>query len=59
MILSAASRLSDRQMVWVARKNNVESFNRLTTDYGVPATVWAAQFADVHAADVKAPTWRD
>jgi hypothetical protein len=59
MILSAASRLSDRQMVWVARKNNDESFTRLSTDYGVPATVWAAQFAEIHADDVKAPTWRD
>ena len=59
MILSAASRLRDRQMVWVARRNDDSPFYKLTTDYGVPATVWAAQFADVHAADVKAPTWRD
>ena len=48
MILSQASRLRDRQTVWVARKNNDESFYRLSTDYGVPATVWAAQFAEVH-----------
>ena len=59
MILSAASRLRDRQTVWVARRNDDSPFYKLTTDYGVPATVWAAQFADVHAADVKAPTWRD
>lgn len=57
MILTQASRISDRQTVWVARKNNGESFNRITTDYGVPATVIAAQFADVHADDVKTPTF--
>jgi hypothetical protein len=53
MILSMASRLADRQTVWVARKNDDSSFNRLTTDYGRPAYIWAAQFADVHAGDVK------
>ena len=55
MILSQASRLSDRQTVWVARKNDDSPFYKLTTDYGVPATVWAAQFAEVCASDVKAP----
>jgi hypothetical protein len=53
MILSQASRLADRQTVWIARKNNGESFNRLTVDYGRPATVWSAQFAEVHSGDVK------
>jgi hypothetical protein len=57
MILSQASRLTDRQTVWVARKNDDSPFYKLTTDYGVPATVWAAQFADVHAADVVTPSW--
>lgn len=55
MILAQASRLTDRQTVWVARKNDDSPFYRLTTDYGVPATVIAAQFADVFAADVAAP----
>ncbi len=55
MILSQASRLTDRQTVWVARKNDDSSFYRLTTDYGVPATVWAAQFADVHATNHACP----
>ena len=55
MILSQASRLSDRQTVWVARRNDDTPFYRLTTDYGVPATVIAAQFAEVHASDVVAP----
>lgn len=59
MILSAASRLRDRQTVWVARRNDDSPFYKLTTDYGVPATVWAAQFAEVHASDVKAPRWGD
>jgi hypothetical protein len=57
MILSVASRLSDRSLVWVARKNDDGKFNRLTTDYGVPATVWAAQFAEVNASDVREPQW--
>ena len=54
MILSQACRLRDRQTVWVARKNDDTPFYKLTPDYGVPATVWAAQFAEVHADDVKA-----
>ena len=57
MILSAASRLSDRLTVWVARKNNEESFNRITCPMGHSATVWAAQFADVYADDVRPVTF--
>ena len=59
MRLSPATRLADRQTVWVAYRNDGSKFYNLTTDYGVPATVFAAQFAEVHADDVKAPTWRD
>jgi len=55
MILSQATRLTDRQTVWVARKNDDTPFYKLTTDYGVPATVIAGQFADVFASDVAAP----
>ena len=53
MILSQASRLSDRQTVWVARKNNGESFTKITDPTGHPATVWAAQFAETFASDVR------
>ena len=53
MILSAASRLSDRSTVWVARKNDDTPFNRISTEWGIPAYVYAAQFAEVHADDVK------
>jgi hypothetical protein len=57
MILSQASRIHDRQTVWVARKNNDESFNRLTTNYGAAATTWSAQFAEAHANDVAPINW--
>lgn len=53
MILSMASRLTDRQTVWVSRKNNDESFNRISTDYGVSAVTIASHWAEVHAGDVK------
>jgi len=53
MRLSPASRLSTRETVWVAYRNDGSKFYNLTTDYGVPATVFAAQFAEVNAADVR------
>ena len=61
MILSQASRLADRATVWVARKNNDESFTRITCPSGHPASVWAAQFAEVHhdEAIAKLPTFED
>ena len=55
MILSQASRLSDRATVWVARKNDDSTFNPLTTDYGVPASCWAAQFADAYSNEAGSP----
>ena len=55
MILSQASRLSDRATVWVARKNDDSTFNPLTTDYGVPATALAAQFADAFSNEAGSP----
>ena len=60
MILSAASDLQTRQTRWVARKNDGESFYRLSTNYGVSAVSIAAQFADAHAADHSCPIsgWR-
>lgn len=53
MRLSPASRLSDRQTVWVAYRNDGSQFNRLTPPTGHPATVWAAQFSETHASDVR------
>ena len=55
MILSQASRISDRATVWVARKNDDSKFNLLTTDYGVAATAIAAQFADAFSNEVRSP----
>ena len=53
MRLSPASRLTDRQMVWVAYRNDGSKFNAVTDPVGHPATIIAAQFADAHADDVK------
>jgi hypothetical protein len=53
VILSAASRLSDRQTVWIARQSDDTPFNRTTTEWGIPAHVYAAQFAEVYAAEVR------
>jgi hypothetical protein len=49
MILSAACRLTDRQTVWVARQNDDTPFHRITTEWGIPAHAYAAQFAEVYA----------
>jgi len=61
MILAQASRLSDRAHVWVARKNDDSSFTRITPPSGHPATIWAAQFAEVHHDEAIAalPTFED
>lgn len=53
MRLSPATRLKDRQTVWVAYRNDGSAFNAITDPVGHPATVWAAQFAEAHAADVR------
>jgi hypothetical protein len=55
VILSAASRLSDRQTVWVARQSDDTPFNRTTTEWGIPAHVYAAQFAEVHSTVHRCP----
>jgi hypothetical protein len=57
MILSQATRLHDRQTVWVAYRNDGSKFNAITDPVGHPATIWAAQFADAHADDVTRPTF--
>jgi hypothetical protein len=57
MILSQATRLRDRQTVWVAYRNDGSKFNAITDPVGHPATIWAAQFAEAHADDVVTPTF--
>jgi hypothetical protein len=61
MILAQASRLSDRAHVWVSRKNNDESFTRLSCPSGHPAWAWAAQFAEQFHDDAidALPTFED
>jgi hypothetical protein len=57
MRFSPATRLNDRQTIWVAYRNDGSQFNRLTPPYGTTAAAWAAQFSETHAEDVKAPTF--
>jgi hypothetical protein len=57
MRLSPATRLSDRQTVWVGYRNDGSNFNAITDPTGHPATVWAAQFAEAHRNDVRAMQW--
>jgi hypothetical protein len=52
MRLSPATRLRDRQTVWVAYRNDGSAFNAITDPVGHPATIWAAQFAEAHADEV-------
>jgi len=64
MILAQASRLSDRAAVWVSYRNDGSAWNEcpdLVYPSGVPASVWAAQFAEVHhdEAIAKLPTFED
>ena len=58
MRLSPATRLKDRQTVWVSYRNDGTAWNQnpaMVYPSGVPATVWAAQFAEAHADDVLTP----
>ena len=48
MRFSPATRLADRQTIWVAYRNDGTCLNRL----GHPATTWAAHFAEAHADEV-------
>jgi len=57
MRLSPATRLQDRQTVWVAYRNDGSKFNRLTDPVGHPATLLAAQWAETYASDVVTPSW--
>ena len=49
MRFSPASRLRDRQMVWVGYRNDGTPFNR---HHGHAATIWAQQYAEINAGDV-------
>ena len=57
MRLSPATRLRDRQTVWVAYRNDGSNFNRLTDPAGHPATIWSAQFEDAFRSDVVPIQW--
>ena len=60
MRLSPATRLADRQTVWVSYRNDGTAWNEcpdMVYPSGVPATVWAAQFSEVHRTDVRAMQW--
>ena len=59
MRLSPASRLADRQTVWVGYRNDGSNFNAISAPTGHPATVLAAQFAEVHAQEAtdRLPQW--
>ena len=52
MRLSPATRLRDRQTVWVAYRNDGSTFNNITAPVGHPATIWTETFASAHATDV-------
>jgi len=52
MRFSPATRLQDRQTVWVAYRNDGSKFNAITDPVGHPASVLAAQFAETFAGDV-------
>jgi hypothetical protein len=52
MRFSPATRLTDRQTIWVAYRNDGTNFNRLTPPWGNTAASWAGQFAEAHADDV-------
>ena len=55
MRLSPATRLAVRQTVWVSYRNDGSAWNEcpdMVYPSGVPATVWAAQFSEVHHDEV-------
>jgi hypothetical protein len=60
MRLSPATRLTDRQTVWVAYRNDGSKFNAITDPVGHPSYVWAAQFAEARATEHRCPIsgWR-
>ncbi len=57
MRFSPATRLSTRETVWVAYRNDGTNFNRLTDPAGHPATIWSGQFEDAFRNDVRQMQW--
>ena len=57
MRFSPATRLTDRQIEWVAYRNDGSNFNRLTPPMGHPASVWSAHFAETFERDVRRAQW--
>lgn len=57
MRFSPATRLADRQTIWVAYRNDGTQFNNLTPPWGTTAAVWSAQYADAHRNDVRQMQW--
>lgn len=57
MRFSPATRLTDRQIEWVAYRNDGTNFNRLTPPMGHPASVWSAHFAETFEGDVRRAQW--
>jgi hypothetical protein len=55
MRFSPATRLTDRQTIWVAYRNDGSNFNRLTPPWGTTAAVWSAQYAEAHAGNHRCP----
>jgi hypothetical protein len=55
MRLSPATRLRDRQTVWVAYRNDGTVIDN--RHHGHPATVWSAQFEDAFRTDVRQAQW--
>jgi hypothetical protein len=59
MRFSPATRLTDRQTIWIAYKNDGSQFNRITPPWGTTSTVWAAQYAEQYEEEAmaKIPTF--
>lgn len=61
MRFSPATRLTDRETIWIAYRNDGTQFNRLTPPWGTTAAVWSAQYAETHAEEAlaKIPTFEN
>lgn len=55
MRLSPATRLADRQTVWVGYSNDGTVIDK--RHQGHPATVWSTQFQDTFRNDVRQMQW--
>ncbi len=57
--LSPCSDLATRQIRWISRADQMKNGSRPSAyiHWGLPATVLAAQYAEVHADSVKTPTF--